>query len=223
MDALAGAVLSHVMGRGALPVFVATTPTGPLQAERVLRQIGAESGRIFSARQDYVNLGFLPGGAMGLAGFVQDPLGALPLETSLGQPARDVPALQSVNSLAGFQMIVVATESPERARSWVEQIETQAAAGARPALLMVVSAQADPLVRPYYAAQPQQVQGLVSGLTGGLAYAEASAQSGSAQAYWPAFNAGLLVAVVLMLFGGVASLISGRLAKRNAPQEGEAA
>jgi hypothetical protein len=84
---------------------------------------------------------------------------------------------------------------------------------------MLVSAQAEPLVRPYYESTPRQVQALVAGLPGGAAFESDSGYSGPARTAWDAFSLSLLVSVVIILVGAVAGLTvkivaSSRAAKK---------
>jgi hypothetical protein len=218
MDAIARTTLAHVISAGAVPVMISTTPTGPMQAERLIGQVAADSFPL-AATQDYINLGFVPGGAMGISSFIQSPGATLPLELT-GLNAWSFPALQGVDSLAGFRLILVATESSERARSWIEQIQSQAGALPEiPPLVMLVSAQTAPMVRPYYQARPAQVQGLVSGLDGALAYETGVAQRGPAAQYWSPFNVGLAIAALLMFLGAMINLLAQRLPAGRKPQE----
>jgi hypothetical protein len=74
-------------------------------------------------------------------------------------------------------------------------------------LLMVVSAQVEPLVRPYYEANPQQVDGLVAGLSAGVSYESAMQRPGMARRFWDAFSFGLPTAVILILIGSLVSIV----------------
>jgi hypothetical protein len=76
---------------------------------------------------------------------------------------------------------------------------------------MIISAQAEPMVLPYYQASPRQVQGLVTGLRGSAAYARLTGRSGLSSAYWEAFSAGLVVAVLLISISGLINLLSTTL------------
>lgn len=206
MDALSDEVLTHLFSKGIVPVFLSTTPTGAIQAERLVRKIAAETQQSLSANSQYVNRGFLPGGEVGLASFFQPPTGIAP---SIGD--------------FDYKMILVATESPERAREWIQQIRSPAGsapvASANILVVMIVSAQADPLVRSYYAANPRQVQALVSGLSGAVMYESGRAQAGAAARYWSPYNLGLILAAVLMIFTSLYSLITGQLELRRSKRQ----
>jgi hypothetical protein len=220
MDAVTGPVLDQLMKRGIFLTLVSTRPTGPLQAERLLARLTDLGAPQYVAPQQYVNLGYVPGGAIGLLGFAETPKQVLP-RAMIGGSAwgnSEVPSLMGINSLADFAMLVVATENPDTARYWIEQVQPKL--GGNP-LVMVVSAQAEPMVRPYYEADPKQVQGLVSGLAAGASYEAMSGQWGMAGAYWSAFSAGMLVAGLLMLAGGLVNALSARLRRKKVSTEGE--
>ena len=86
---------------------------------------------------------------------------------------------------------------------------------------MVISAQAEALVRPYYAGTPQQVQGLIVGLSGGAGYESSMPLTGLARRYWDGFSFGLAAAVALMVIAGLVNFLASFLAARR-QSEGEA-
>jgi len=73
-------------------------------------------------------------------------------------------------------------------------------------LLFVASSQAEPLILPYYEASPAQVQGLVAGLTGGLAYGR-TVGSVPQNGVWDAFSIGISVSVLIILIGTIAGVV----------------
>jgi hypothetical protein len=84
--------------------------------------------------------------------------------------------------------------------------------------VMVLSAQAEPLVRPYYEAIPRQIQGMVTGLAGGAAYERSMGRDGLARRYWDSYSTGIAVAGLLILVGGIFNALI-RYSRRK--QEGE--
>jgi hypothetical protein len=79
---------------------------------------------------------------------------------------------------------------------------------------MAVSAQAEPIVRPYYEGSPQQVRGMTVGLTGAAAYENSLARSGLARRYWESYSLSLLLAAALILLGGAVNAGSAMLGSR---------
>ena len=217
MDAVAAPVIDHLMLRGAFFALVSTTPSGPPQAEQLMSFVSQHEAAQLPGDIRYANLGFIPGGPAGLLSFAQTPQQVLPVSQD-GTHVWESGPLANVKSLADFGMVVVVTENPQTARAWIEQV--------RPSmrdvpLVMVTSAQAEPLVRPYYDAVPQQVQGMISGLAGGLAYENLTGRSGAAGAYWNAFGLGLAVAGALIIIGGIFNAGLALYARSKENVEGE--
>ncbi|HET7009286.1 MAG TPA: hypothetical protein VFI11_00800, partial [Anaerolineales bacterium] len=213
LEAVASPLIDHLIGRGLPLATLSTRPTGPPLAERLVAQVAARHGAV--RNQDFVHLGYLSGGPTAVQLFAAAPTQAVfrgylgPAEAS--QSPWQVPLLQTVNSLSDFGLVVVITTGTEIARVWAEQ--TQAWLGDRP-LVMVLSAGAEPLVRPYYEALQPKVKGILSGLPAAVAYELRLAQPGPAQARWNAFGLGLtaieMILVAGMMYGAVAWLVRGR-------------
>jgi hypothetical protein len=220
MDATAAGVIQHLELRGAYPAFVSTVPTGPAQAEHLLAVVGQEPGVTWQLGQNYANLGFVPGGAAGLLSFAQSPQKTVPAYLETGKRAWDDGSLVKVKSLSDFAMAIVITQNPDTARTWIEQVGPYL--GEQTPLLMLLSAQAEPLVRPYYQELNQQVKGMVIGLVGGASYENLNGRPFLAQTYWNAFNLAVVVAVVIIFFGALinASLAAAGRRKPNTKHEG---
>ncbi|MBS1248928.1 MAG: hypothetical protein MAG431_00498 [Chloroflexi bacterium] len=205
MNAIAAGVIDHLMLRGTYLTFVSTSPTGPVLVENFLRTTQAQHKYIHG--QQYVNLGYIPGGAAGLLSFVVSPQNIMPLAFD-GADAWKMQPLQEIKSIADFSLVLVITDDADTARIWVEQVQPNLTSTP---LMMAVSAQAEPLVRPYYEATPQQVAGLVAGLPGGTSYEQLIGRGGLAQGYWNAFSIGIIAAGVVLLISGVANVVLSQI------------
>jgi len=221
MEAAAAPLMDHLLLQGPRLVLVSTSPTGPALAERFLHDSSASplvAGHNFQAGQQYVNLGYLAGGPSGVQYFAIFPAEAAPF-TLDGQQAWQLPPLQGIQELSDFAAIIVLTDNADSGRVWIEQ--TGSTIGNTP-MLMVISAQAEPMILPYY--DSGQIKGLVTGLAGGEAYGQAfvhpNAQTGLAQRYWNSFSAGTLVAEILIIVGALWSAITGWRARRDKSGEG---
>ena len=148
-----------------------------------------------------LNLGYLPGGTLGLSSLVGDLHKALPFTLDL-QPAWQKPILNGINSLSDFGAIIVFTDSAEITRSWVEQVKP--ALNSTP-LIVLVSAQAAPMIQPYY--DSGQVDGYIAGINGSLAYEQLQSTPGSSSKHFGSFQATLLVLSLLIFIGGLISLV----------------
>ena len=201
MDAALAAVVDHLMIQGTFLVLTSTSPTGPIQAEHLVliaNQIGNHQYTRAEDRPKYVNLGFIAGGPVGLRSFAKNPRSTIAF-TIEGEPAWQAAALQNITDIRQFSMVIVATENFNKARSWLEQVQPHLESTP---LIFVTSAQAEPLIRPFYDANPRQVQGLVSGLAGSVNYGNSIGRTGIAHSYWSSFNSGLILAAVWIVIGG---------------------
>jgi hypothetical protein len=193
LEAAAAPVIDHLMLRGARLTMLSTSPTGPALADRLLARTRQAHG--YQYGEHFINLGYLPGGATGILNFVLDPAGTMPMAAD-NRPAWLQPPLAGVGGFSDFAAVIVLTGSSETGRLWLEQAGPYLSGTP---LLMVVSAQAEPLLRPYYEAG--QLQGMVGGLGGGAAYEQSTGRSGLSRRYWDAYSIGLTVVVFVLLVG----------------------
>ena len=214
----ANAVIEHLMVKNSRLAIVSTVPTGPVLADDLLAEVNVRRPE-YQISERTVNLGYLPGGTTSLLEFAQNPKGATPssLDTPIsGIPAWDHPAVIGLGSLQDFALVVVITDSPETGRAWIEQV--QPVLGSVP-LSMVASAQAGPLLQPYY--DSGQIQGMTVGLQGGALYEQRSGRVSLANRFWGAYQSGSLVGLLLLLIGGIISAVIG-LSDRKPTQKGKA-
>ncbi len=199
MEAASSVLLDHLMIRGAYLTVVSTTTTGPAQAEHLINTVNIRSEHQYSDPDQYTNLGFIPGGHSGLFAFAQAPRQVLPYSIT-GDHVWESEHLADIISLEQFALTAVITEDPDKARAWIEQVQPML--GDKP-LIMALSAQADPMVRPYYDNQSNQLQGFVSGVAGGASYEALLNRLGIGRIYWDAFTRASIAGVVLIIVAGL--------------------
>jgi hypothetical protein len=208
MNAAAAALIHHLMLKGARLTLVSTLPTGPAIAEYFIHTVQSEHD--YNSGVQYINLGYVPGGPTGLQSFAQR-LDLVFSSSYDGMDPWDTQPLQGITTLADFGLVVVICDDSDVARTWIEQI--QPSLHDTP-LVMVVSAQAEPMIRPYFnESGSASIQGFVSGLMGGAAYEVAVGQENLGRAYWDAFSIGLIIAVAAILIGGAINIITILLAR----------
>lgn len=203
MTLAAQPVVEHLISRNARIVIVSTTPAGPLLAQSLLdgaMQKLAGQAQSYDVLANTVNLGYLPGGTISLLEFTWLPRQAAPASVAGDYTVWDQPVLAPVKSLKDFAQIIVVTDSAEVGRNWVEQVKPLM--GDVP-LLMVASAQAEPLLMPYI--DSGQINGLTGGLLGGILYNQWRQVEPAAGVYWTAYQVGIGLAFVLVLVGGLVS------------------
>jgi hypothetical protein len=197
-------MLSQLMKNNAYITMVATTPAGPALAETIIKTTNTSSTANAGMYTNYANLGYIPGGTLGLLGLATSPRSILPYALNASNVWAGA-ALKPITTVKDFAAVIVITDDPDTARMWIEQVGPQLRQAGTP-LLFISSAQAEPLIRPYYQATPAQVQGLVAGLAGGLAYARAIGNY-QPNGMWDALSAGITVSILIILIGSIAGVV----------------
>jgi hypothetical protein len=176
-------------------VFVSTHEMGVVLTERLV-SLPALRDR-YQGEGQFTNLGYLPGGELGIRAFVQNPLQAMPFDV-FQRPS----PLQPV-SVAQFVAVIVLTDNADSGRIWIEQASAATAPLPFPApVVLITSAQAGPMIQPYYASG--QVKGIVNGLYGAAIFEQNNAgRPGTARSYWDAYSLGMLLAMALLALGGL--------------------
>jgi hypothetical protein len=215
MEAVSGPVLAHLTSlHHPILSFISTSPSGPGLVERLMTRTKinipfSDGGVGYVAGQHYFNLGFLPGGSAGALGFVKGPGEIIP---------------DAGDHLYEYAAIILMTDHAESGRVWVEQLYAQKRIDpllTNQPLLVIASAQADPLLQPYVSSQ--QINGIVSGLSNAARYESTivvSASPKTARAYWDAFEIGLVMSIALIAFGSLWSLFTGIRARRAETEQG---
>lgn len=187
LEASAGPLLDQLaLSKHSTFDFIATSPNGSGLVERLMLHTNLSqpfpAGLGYRAGEQYVNLGFLPGGAAGAAGFVGDP-----------------------QKLSRYAAIALLTDNVETSRTWIEQLEAAGPEIAGKPLIVVSSAQAAPLLQPYAASG--QANLVVNGLYDAAKYEALNvSRPGLARAYWDALGFGLMMAVAAIIIGGAWNL-----------------
>ena len=212
MTTASAPVLSQLMAKGATLTVVSSLPTGSVQANLLLATYLASYNYLNSS--SYINLGYIPGGAAGIYNFATKPTETIPVDVEGNQVWSDRKSfLADTRQLSDFDAMVILVDSSETARVWIEQ--SRLPLGVKP-LLMVISAQAEPMVVPYY--DSNQVQGMVTGLFGGANYELITNSPATARIFWDAFAVAFFVAEIIVVVGGVWALIAAwqaRLARKD--------
>ena len=202
-------VLAHLFKHGMRVVTVSTSPTGAGIVDDLLIEAAKEAGGK-ERDKDYRNLGFIPGGPVGIRQFALNPVATL--RTDFAGKDNPFEYLAGVNTIGNFQMVIVVSATVEGAQNWIQQ------APSINSLTLISSAAAEPLLEPYTRGTPPQVKALWSGLSGALQYNEVSqrdpGKSNQVAIRWVSFAYGLYTIVGLLvmgsLIGGVAVLLSRR-------------
>jgi hypothetical protein len=215
LNPAAEALISHLLRRGVPIVGVSTRLTGAAVGQDLLQQLTADLNATYGISYTYgthfINLGYIPGGPVGLLQFAAQPRSLFTSDFSGSLTVLETSLMSPVGGLNDFGLIVLITATPDSARAWVEQTQNYAA---NVPMVAAVSAGADPLVRPYYEADPPQIRGLVSGILQTTQYERQAGVSGAASARWERLGIGLLTAAALLAVGNLIYGVMGVLSRR---------
>ena len=210
LEAVAGGLLDQLMSNGTSLASISTNPTGSSLAVRAVETYVARHG--YENGQNIVHMGYLSGGPTAVQLFAISPRAAvlkgfaLPDEMKeAGEQLWDSPVLSDVQSLSDFSLVAVVTANSEAARVWAEQAKPNM--GQVP-LLMVLSAPAEPLIRPYFEGDDPKVVGILSGLRSAVNYEAKNGRFGQARERWDATGSAMFAAQLVLLAGvGYGALI----------------
>ncbi len=212
MEAAAAPMFDQMALRPPRFTFISTNANSSILAERFM--ITGPMADHYKNGLQYLNLGYLPGGQMGIRAFVQNPRAATPFDVTFTR-AWDSTQLKDVNSFSNFAAFIIITDSADSARAWIEQ--TTFERGSMP-VVVISSAQSAPMIQPYY--DSGQIRGLVSGLYGGAIFEQNNAgRPGTARIYWDAYSIGMLIAALLIVGGGLWNLFLGSRDRAAATRE----
>lgn len=203
----AGAVLGRLMKQEARILAVSLVPEGAALADEALDR-SAEAAGSYMYGENYLNLGFVSGEAAGARALTQGLLRPDHAEYREGRHLSDTAIGEGLTGLDDVDLIVVLTARPEALRSWIEQVQTPS--GIR--MVAGVSAQADPLARPYL--RSGQLEGLVVGLLGAAELEALGDISGPAADAVAPQSLGHLAVLAVILAGNLAHFW-GRLRGRS--------
>ncbi len=194
-------VITQLMNKNAYLALVATNPSGPALGESTITNDYSDLVGNTTTYNFYTNLGYIPGGVMGLSGLATSPRSVVPYSLTSDNVWAG-PPLDAITSIEDFNAVIVLTNDSDTARNWVEQVGPRLRQANKP-LLFVSSSQAEPLILPYYQATPSQVQGLIGGLAGGVAYSR-SVGNFQQNGVWDAYSIGVTVSILIIIIGSVA-------------------
>jgi len=180
-------VVDHLVEKEAQINIVSTHPTGPALADRLMREGIGET-------ESYLNLGYLSGGMAAIRHFASHPR-----ETNLLPSLWNAPALQDLETLSDFDLLLIISSDADDARAWIEQVGAETSQD----MAAVSSAQASPLLYAYLQSEPATLKGLVGGIQGAASYENLRNQDGAARYYWDSYSYVLGAAILLILSIGL--------------------
>ncbi len=206
MQPLASVVLHDLLERRARVLTVSLQPEGAPLAQRLLD----ETDRPFPYGKHTLNLGYLPGEAIGVRSLARLPDRQLyaPIGDAC-QSLGECPGWHDIRGIENVALFIAIADSGDSVRWWIEQLPVLSP-NELP-LLAAVSAAALPTVRPYLipaSAAPSRLSGLIGGMMATAAYEVYSGRPGRALnmvAAQSAAHLGLVAVALAGIFAGIRS------------------
>lgn len=143
----------------------------------------------------------------------------------------NLPPLSNISKFSDFSVVVLLTDDVEKGRNWIEQKTAyfNDPENTAPPFLMGISAQAEPIIYPYYTSG--QIDGLVSGLAGGATYEGMQKQKGViyeymqdendflGRKYWDSYSVGLLLAEISIAIGAMVNFLISLKSSQKSKEE----
>ncbi len=181
---------------------VATNPNGVLLAEEILSNAHVNVPS-YNLEERVHNLGYLPGNIVGIQSFISNPR-ILSMGLDIKSDIWDEEPLSNINSFSDFDMIVILTDNSDQAKLWIEQMNLTVP---DTSLLFISTAKASPLLQPYL--ETDQIDGVLSGIIGGLSYDLLSSKdTNEISRLWSINQLVVINFILFILAGGVISLFS---------------
>ena len=204
IEAAANAPISLMMVKQANLFTLSTASTNLFLADNLLKSVSLthpSAAATYVSKEKYQILGYLPGGQSGMQSLLRDFKGSLPVGLNLENTV-EMASLTGIKTLNDFEAIMILTDNPDTARTWVEQVRPRLT---KPAIWMAVSSQVITLVRPYV--RSGQIDGLISGVYGAASFEQIIQQPGAAAQIWNGYYTALLLSMVMIIAGGFVNFI----------------
>lgn len=177
-------VLESVLKQNTNVSVVSSSAAGPLLASQILKDTaGMDPG-------DWVDLGYYPVRAYGAF--------AIANQSAPTWRFIDLPETGKSIPLSVFDGVLIFSDSYEGAIAWIEQLSSL---NPEVPVYLLVTAQAGPMLQPYI--ESGQVAGMISGFADAAAHETLHKNSSQAASRWGAFQAGVIMMILLMIIGAV--------------------
>ncbi len=124
LQPMAQALIEHAWKKGHKIVATAMWPQGPQVAEMAFKDVQAKlekedpSAKQFIYGEDYVNLGYKPGGLVTIQGMGRSMKAIFPTDTS-GLKYQDIPLLKQVRTLKDIRYVISLSAGDPGLRDWI--------------------------------------------------------------------------------------------------------
>ena len=200
----AEALTKHILDKKLKLVAIALWNQGATFADRVHNAIAPEVGAVYG--EDYVNLGYRPGGSVVLNSLARDIHTTFPEDVARTKTA-SIPMMKEIKSVDDIALIISLSAGDPGLRTYIEQIGAQ-----YPVTISGgVTAVSVPGMLPYL--QSGDLVGLLAGMSGAAQYENLVGRPGLGLGGMDAQSISHLVIIALIFIGNIAFLAGGRKKK----------
>jgi hypothetical protein len=187
------ALLTHILSKNGVKIIMATfTETGPIFSQ----QLWDKFGKNLKYGEDFVDLGFAPGGETAVSGFANDIHKVFPVDVR-GTPVGQLPLMQKVKSAKDITLLVGSETGNPGTPEFIRQIQGQH----KTPIVAGWSGQYVPVYAPYYNAG--QVKGFLNGLRGAAEYEILLGKPGEGIGGLGSVTAAMTMVAILILIANI--------------------
>lgn len=171
--------------------------------EPITQKVGAEMGKTYGV--DWVNLGYKPGGEVTMKKMVDNFWEGAAYVDMKGTPLEQLPIMQGFGSLKKANLLIdMMAVVPSPAESYLKMVSVPHGV---PLAIGTTAIQA-PTEMPYYSSG--QYKGMLAGLRGAAEYEFLTKNPGPAMMGMDAQSAAHILVILLIAFGNIGYLVSGK-------------
>lgn len=192
-------MVDHLMKKGVQAVMVSFWDAGPMFGEQVIPKFDA-LGKKYGV--DYVNLGYVAGGEMGIKKWATDIPGTTPKDFHSNKPISEFPIMKDVKDAKAFKLIIDFSSGTPGGKEWIRQVQTPMNIPMAIGTVTVSVPEYTPFV------QSGQLIGMLAGLRGAAEYEVLNKTPGGAVAKMDAQSMGHLLVIAFIVLGNVGYLLT---------------
>lgn len=200
----AEAVTQHILAKKLKLVEIALWNQGATFADRVHKSIAPELGAVYG--EDYVNLGYRPGGSVVLNSLARDIHATFPEDVARTRTG-NIPMMKDIKNIGDIDLVVCLSAGDPGLRNYIEQIGAQYAV----TISGGVTAVSVPGMLPYL--QSGDLIGLLAGMSGAAQYENLVGRPGLGLGGMDAQSISHLVIIAFIVVGNIAYLAAGKKKK----------
>ena len=202
--AIAESVLRHCFERGVKVIGMTLMPTGVPLAEKTLKDISTEKGAVVG--EDYVFLGFRPGGALVILGMGENIANIFGTDYA-GKPVAEIPLMREVVNYNDIDLMLVLA-SGNSVEEWIIYANTQYDLKIAAGTTAVITTQ----LYPYL--QTGQLIGLLNGYLGAAEYEKLTGEIGRGTVGINNATFAHVLIIVFVIIGNIIYIIQRRREKK---------